>query len=234
MKRWRWAILLLAAIFTTAVKTQTPTTTTDDGSVSSAVSLAGSGTASPIPDSCPSGTGQQLVASDNQEYVLVCSIDYPNNDLVAYNADSISDCIETCESVNNVYPNDPCVGITYSPTIGNGYSCHVKYKFGNSQRESYQVDTAILLQGVKASAATTPTSATTTSSSASSTATNTPNDGCPATNGTILHSLMNETYYLYCNLDFPNNRIGDVSGTDMQECIQQCSYANQAVGNGTC
>lgn len=62
--------------------------------------MAGTGSASPIPNSCTTGTGQLLVASDEQEYVLICSVDCPKNDLVAYNAGSIADCIQKVENVN--------------------------------------------------------------------------------------------------------------------------------------
>ena len=122
MTRWCLVYVLVGVPFADTVQAQNsdsatmPTPASSGYTSSLAISMAGTGSASPIPDSCPTGTAQLLVATDQQEYVLVCSIDCPNNDLVAYNAVSIADCIQTCENVNQVYPNAPCVGISYTPS----------------------------------------------------------------------------------------------------------------------
>lgn len=139
---WRWVSIFALVAFGGAVQAQssdsglatTPTATTTEDASSATVTMAGTGSASLIPDSCPTGTGQLLVASDEQEYVLVYYVDYPRNDLVAYNACSIADCIQTCENVNKVNPNAPCVRIIYTPSYLYGYSCHVKSKFRHSAK----------------------------------------------------------------------------------------------------
>ena len=153
----RWLSIFAAVAFGGAVQAQssdsglattTPAATTTRDASPATVSKAGPGSASPSPGSCPTGTGQIPFASYEQEYVLVCSVDYSGNHKGAYNAGSIAYCIRTCENVNEVYPNAPCVKITYTPTYVYGYSCHVKYKFGTQQSETYEVDTTILLKGV--------------------------------------------------------------------------------------
>lgn len=228
MGGWRSASCFIVSLFASSVYTQSTAPTTTAPSASTETSA----TPTPMPDGCPGGTGKYIVANNTQAYVLVCSVDYPGNDIVQYNAFSINECVETCESVNSVYPESPCVGITYQPTLDFGNTCHVKSRFANQQSQDYQVDAAIRVDGFTRPPATSTTTATT--SAASSTTAATANDGCPETNGTTLTTISQETYTLLCGVVFPSNRIGDSSGVDMQGCVQQCSYINTAVGNRTC
>ena len=188
LTRWCWVYVLVAVPFAGTIQAQSsnsrtiPTPTSSGDALSLAISMASTGSASPIPDPCSTGAGQLLVATDSKEFVLICAVDYPNSDLVACNADLIADCIQTCENFNQVYPN---VGITYTPSYNNCYSCYVKCKSANAQSEAYQADTAILLQGINYFSVTS-SSTTSASAAASSTSAATTDDGCLATNGTTL------------------------------------------------
>lgn len=118
--------------------------------------------------------------------MLVCSVNYPGNNLVSYNAGSIAYCIQTCEDVNEVYPNAPCVRVIYTPSYLYVYSCHVKYKFDTPQSKTYEVDTTILLKGVFfvfLSASATAS----TSTAATSTSPATADDGCPTRTEHVTH-----------------------------------------------
>lgn len=106
MMDWRSASLLIVSLFASTAYAQSPAPTT----TAPAVSMSASAAPTPMPDGCPGGTGQYIVANNTQAYVLVCSVDYPDNDIVQYNAYSINECVETCEAVNDVHPETPWSG----------------------------------------------------------------------------------------------------------------------------
>ena len=91
---------------------------------------------------CPANDGLVFTTDDGSEWMLVCNRDYGGSDLQAFGSQSMSECINSCNTVSG------CVGVSYiSGDEQDTTHCWTKYDMNPSLQSLYTVHSAVRIRG---------------------------------------------------------------------------------------
>ena len=137
-------------IITSTSSEESSTSTTISSSATLSTSTPSVTCDSPVPGvaataDCPANDGLVFTTEDGSEYMLVCNRDYGGSDLQPFGSQSMSECINSCNTVST------CVGVAYIPgDEQDGTHCWVKYDMNPSLQSLYTVHSAVRVRGPRA------------------------------------------------------------------------------------
>ena len=148
----------------------------------------------------------------------------------AANVSTFEACMSACDQfVPNKPPasdDEPCIGVTWAPTEGNGDQCFLKYSSAN-QATNPEQDCAILVNATNANPF-----------NSSDTNTYEPVNPCPYRNGSVYKaSASSNLYRVDCGIEYLYDDLTSLTALSYDGCISACdSYQPSAsVGSGaTC
>lgn len=144
-----------------------------DGSYQSFVLLPGFDGSSPTSSSasstssslCPSGNGTSYTSKANDQYRIICDVDYVSRDLPFQLANTFADCVSACDAYNTKAGSIQCIAALFVLSrVGDTDDCYLKYSIDNPSAATVAVEGALLVTSSTSSLTSTSKTSTTSSS----------------------------------------------------------------------